>query len=127
MIKAELVELNPESRRPRRGTRVVVQFNPELLHISHAVGTSTLRMQLWFDMSGDEEHAARVDVRTLTSRVAYFTRPRSERLPVVRFSWGTFQFDGMLESMDETLEFFSADGRPLRASLSLVLTSYTAP
>jgi hypothetical protein len=40
----------------------------------------------------------------------------------VRFSWGTFVFDGMMDSLEETLDFFSPDGRPLRANLSLGLS-----
>src|SRR5207244_8639058 len=42
--------------------------------------------------------------------------------PVVRFLWGSFQFDGIMESLEESLEFFSDDGRPMRASVSLALT-----
>jgi Contractile injection system tube protein len=122
VIKAQLVALDDQSRRPKPSTRVVVQFNPETLHISYAAGASTLRMQLWFDVSASTING---DVRQLTSSIARFVVPRSDggTLPVVRFTWGTFQFDGTLDSMDETLEFFSADGRPLRAILSLVLTS----
>jgi hypothetical protein len=43
--------------------------------------------------------------------------------PAVRFVWGTFQFDGIMESLDETLEFWSPDGRPLRANVSIGLTA----
>lgn len=43
--------------------------------------------------------------------------------PAVRFVWGTFQFDGIMEGLEETLEFWSADGRPLRASVSLTLSA----
>jgi hypothetical protein len=42
--------------------------------------------------------------------------------PAVRFIWGSFQFDGIMESMEESLEFFSSDGRPLRASVTINLT-----
>ena len=38
------------------------------------------------------------------------------------FLWGTFQFTGMVDSYNETLEFFSASGVPLRAAVSLSLT-----
>ena len=38
------------------------------------------------------------------------------------FLWGTFQFTGLVDSYNETLEFFSASGVPLRASVSLSLT-----
>ena len=40
----------------------------------------------------------------------------------MRFLWGSFQFDGLMDSLEESLEFFSNDGRPLRASMSLALS-----
>jgi hypothetical protein len=42
--------------------------------------------------------------------------------PAVRFLWGSFQFDGIMEQLEENLEFWSPDGRPLRASVSLGLS-----
>jgi len=39
--------------------------------------------------------------------------------PGVRFRWGSFQFDGIVDSLEESLEFFSSDGYPLRASMSI--------
>ena len=39
----------------------------------------------------------------------------------MRLAWGTFQFDGHVEALEETLEAFSPDGRPLRATLALSL------
>lgn len=132
MIKAQLVEIERQSRRPRVRTRVVVQFNPETIQISYASppdgpSTSTLRLQLWFDV-GTEATTAEPDVRQLTSRVASFINRRSDGTPpLVRFAWGSFRFDGVLEALDETLEFFAADGRALRAQLSLVLRSDYIP
>jgi Contractile injection system tube protein len=38
------------------------------------------------------------------------------------FLWGTFQFVGVVDSYNETLEFFSASGVPLRAAVSLSLS-----
>jgi hypothetical protein len=123
VIKAEIVELEHRSGRPVPNTRLEVQFNPETLHISYAHprgddqsdSTTTLRMELWFDVSNQPDG----DVRKVTSRLASMMRSRSK----VRFSWGTFQFDGALEWLNETLEFFSAEGRPLRAHLALSLWS----
>ena len=75
------------------------------------------------------------DVRELTGKVAYFitpqqgatqaaTRAQTQLVPPgVRFVWGSFQFDGIMDSLEESLEFFSADGKPLRASMSLSLRS----
>lgn len=80
------------------------------------------------------------DVRALTRDIVYFMgidegekkeSARTQRKnkdgpkhepPGVRFLWGTFKFEGIVESISESLEFFSADGKPLRAKLSLSLT-----
>jgi hypothetical protein len=42
--------------------------------------------------------------------------------PAVRFVWGSFRFDGMMDSMEESLEFFSSEGIPQRASVTLALS-----
>jgi hypothetical protein len=42
-------------------------------------------------------------------------------VPGVRFQWGSFLFDGVLESMDETLDLWSADGRPQRSTVAISL------
>jgi nucleoid-associated protein YgaU len=39
--------------------------------------------------------------------------------PGIRFLWGSFKFDGIVEGLEESLEFFSPEGRPLRASVTL--------
>jgi len=65
----------------------------------------------------------------MTEKITYFitpkeTPPKSKKFipPGVRFIWGSFQFDGLMESLEESLEFFSSDGVPLRASMALNLT-----
>lgn len=94
-------------------------------------GSTKLTVQLWFDVThelGDLPDV--IDVRRLTERVAYFITPKGEPAnapkkwipPAVRFLWGTFQFDGIMEGLEESLELFSAEGRPLRASMSITLT-----
>jgi len=128
-----------------------VQFNPESLKVSFSnqiskpegapakkgkpptqfvgVGTTKLSLQLWFDVTALlPEEKAETDVRNLTKKVSYFITPKggesAEKMipPLVRFTWGSFQFDGIMESMEESLEFFSSDGRPLRASVTIGLT-----
>ena len=88
-------------------------------------------MQLWFDVTATLPQGQQgvTDVRKMTEKVAYFMKPKPSDKdpkqivpPGVRFVWGTFQFDGLMESLEESLEFFSPDGRPLRASLSISLT-----
>jgi Contractile injection system tube protein len=94
-------------------------------------GSTKLTAMLWFDVTQELVDLPDViDVRKLTERVAYFITPKGEPKnkptkwlpPAVRFLWGTFQFDGIMEGMEETLEHFSAEGRPLRASVAITLT-----
>ncbi len=98
-------------------------------------GTTKLAVQLYFDVTHDlGQGLADVvdvnDVRKLTQRVAYFITPQGEPLnqpkkfkpPMTRLVWGSFQFDGIVEAMEETLELFSFEGRPLRASVTMTLS-----
>jgi phage tail-like protein len=92
-------------------------------------GTTKLAVQLVFDVTGEQNGTSETDVRKLTTKVAFFITPKDNGSdkknlipPLVRFAWGSFQFDGIMDSMEESLEFFSADGVPLRASVSFGLT-----
>jgi hypothetical protein len=108
-------------------------------------GTTKLSLQVWFDVSAYPTGTAPAnDVRELTQRVVYFITPKplepqgaapaagsgeaggsqqpAFAPPAVRFIWGSFQFDGIMDQLEETLEFWSPDGRPLRASLSFGLS-----
>jgi hypothetical protein len=128
------VQFNPESLKVTYSNQVATEPNKPaqkgtaaLQHVSE--GTTKLAVQLWFDVNHPDAGDAPKNVRELTSKVAYFITPKkiNEKpakymVPGVRFSWGTFSFIGVLESLDETLELFSSDGCPLRASLSLGLT-----
>lgn len=152
LTKAELIEMDSELKEPLAGAKPVrVQFNPETLKVTYSnqvateankpaqkgtlalqhvnAGTTKLVVQLWFDVNHPEADDAPKNVRDLTSKVTYFITPKevsgkagSYTIPGMRFSWGTFSFVGVMESLDETLELFSPDGNPLRASLSLGLT-----
>jgi hypothetical protein len=93
-------------------------------------GQSKLAFQLWFDVNSPGAAGAR-DVRRLSARVTYFMTPKASKgrapqkagakptPPGVRFVWGTFSFDGLMDSLDETLDFFAPDGRPLRSTVSV--------
>lgn len=111
---------------------------------------SSLRIQLVFDTTvarndqvtlqvpdqGDQtqartaqaRHTANSDVREQTRRIAQaFMEPRQptgDRPSApqrCRFQWGAFAFVGMVSSYRETLDFFSPEGIPLRATLNLSL------
>lgn len=143
-----LAEQNKDGGAPKR---VTVQFNPQTLKLSFAnqnaggdqaggsstqfvgKGTTKLSLELWFDVTlplptgtGDPQG----DVRNLTKDVAFFMTPQSVTKdgktgllpPGLQFQWGTFLFKGTLSTMEETLELFSEDGKPLRAGVQLSLS-----
>ncbi len=154
LVKAELRQIkwndSQQAQEIKKDKTIVVQFNPETLKVAFAnqssggdqrggsaiqfvgAGTTKLSLDLIFDVTaplpGDE---AITDVRKLTEKVNYFIKPEptSDRQkwipPGVRFIWGTFLFDGIMDSMNETLEYFSEDGVPLRAAVSISLSSQT--
>ena len=96
-------------------------------------GTTKLALQLWFDANSVVDGAERVDdVRRLTQQVIYFMKatPAKEDKtkflpPGVRFLWGSFLFDGLVDGIEETIDFFSPDGKPLRATISMTLSQQT--
>jgi hypothetical protein len=108
--------------------------------------SSTLSVELVFDTTWIDEATAGVyrerasaeglslepveagsDVRKLTGRIAeMFIKPvgEGEQMQAPRrclFQWGAFEFLGMVQSFDETLDFFSPEGQPLRATVGLKL------
>jgi hypothetical protein len=80
--------------------------------------TGKLTMDLVFDTTQTGE-----DVRTHTARIARFMEPQKSTKvpPVVEFQWGTYRFKGMVESFKETIDFFAANGVPLRSAVSLTM------
>lgn len=95
-------------------------------------GTTKLTVQLWFDALAAADGQRVDDVRRLTQQVIYFITPQPSPQdstkflpPGVRFTWGSFTFDGLVDSIEETIEFFSPEGKPLRASISLGLSQQT--
>jgi hypothetical protein len=123
---------------------VTAHFNPETLKVTFenksAGGeqpggsskqrtgnmTTKLSIELLFDTTDTGS-----DVREFTKKVAFYIQPNKEagkgsdsnRVPPgVLFAWGSFLFPGVVDSMDETLDYFSEEGMPLRATISLGIT-----
>jgi hypothetical protein len=93
-------------------------------------GTTKLSVQLWFDATSVESDKDGVDdVRRMTQEVTFFITPKPDPNdsrkflpPGVRFLWGSLLFDGLVDSLEESLEYFSPEGKPLRASITLGLS-----
>jgi hypothetical protein len=153
MNRAFLIEMDSKFDKPKPdGKRVEVQFNPETLKVTYSNqitpppggdqssgnpglqfvgrGTTKLALQLWFDVTAMTDGAEN-DVRRLTHKVIYFMTPqkapdgKKQVVPPVQFLWGSFKFDGVVESLEETLEYFSPEGIPLRAGITLGLVKQT--
>jgi hypothetical protein len=151
LAKAELRQLDAKYREEiKKENWAKLQFNPETLKVSFAnqiqtppgtgdqsgtpsrqfvgAGTTKLSLTVFFDVNAPlaEGETSVDDVRKLTQKVAYFITPQEEGKtfipPVVRFVWASFQYHGIMDSLEENLEFFSSDGKPLRASMNLALS-----
>ncbi len=133
-------------------TDISVQFNPQSLRLhfqaSGSSGTqttsgtgstqgarlqstgslATLSMELLFDTS-----VSGADVRNTTWQIAQMVGPTGKdkngkpAVPLVRFHWGTFKFVGTIQSMDETLDLFSPEGKPLRSTVALSMAQVDPP
>ena len=125
-------------------TKVTVHFNPVSLQLqvsstnpnqtsgggkatqSSGETTSKLTMDLVFDTTDTGE-----DVTLLTRKLQAFVKPvvssgkkntDKPAPPRLLFEWGTLRFPGIMESYKETIDFFSANGVPLRSSVNLTLS-----
>ncbi|HEX8243568.1 MAG TPA: hypothetical protein VF541_08735, partial [Longimicrobium sp.] len=76
--------------------------------------TGKLTMDLIFDTTHDGS-----DVRIETEKIRKMMKPENKLVPTITFEWGLYKFEGTMETYKETLDFFSPNGVPLRASLSL--------
>jgi hypothetical protein len=151
LVKAQLIELEQDFKAEKQGGKKVdVQFNPETLKVTFAnqlvqpqggdqaagntgrqfvgAGTTKLALTLWFDVSAMTENAVD-DVRRKTQEVIFFMTPTKDQkdakkmvAPALRFVWGSFLFDGIVKGLEESLEFWGPNGKPLRASVGLTLS-----
>ena len=84
--------------------------------------SAKLTMTLVFDTTD-----VGTSVRDVTANIANLLQPTQDgtkkAAPKIQFGWGTYSFNGVAEQFKETIDFFSADGVPLRSSIALTLSS----
>jgi hypothetical protein len=144
--KATLVEIKPDAKGTEVGQPVPVQFNPATmkLQISNSTeggqsrgkqtrqflgsSSTTLTLELIFDTADEfitEQGTTKPrSVRERTAMVEKFVLPKSKEKtkqapPKVRFQWGPFKLDGVIENINIDIDHFAGDGTPLRAKVSL--------
>lgn len=149
VVKAKITEIKWDADQAQAeevsgGKSFDVHFNPDSLKLSYSnkstggdqnggsasqhlgSGSTSMNLELLFDTTGSGQ-----DVRELTDDVAFFLRAKEQSgdaqpvPPGIRFAWGTFIFEGVVESVEESLEYFSEEGVPLRARTRLSLLRQT--
>jgi hypothetical protein len=149
---ATITEWDMTSGAVENGIALTADFDPQSLELSYTTtgsaagvdakssGTwnkapsqqtgqsATLSVTLWFDTSA----SGTVSVQTKTDPLVLLTLPHdlSADAPVRRaiaFHWGSFLFFGCVQSLTQTIDFFSDSGVPLRASVHLVIDQIGAP
>jgi hypothetical protein len=140
--KAYIVEISSDEKARELGPRFPVQFNPASLKLqisasmaqgtpsgsqvrqSTGAPTSTLTLELVFDTADEGATNQPRSVREKTAQVERFVFPKEQgedkqKPPKMRFQWGSFMIDGVVDSINVDLDHFAADGTPLRAKVSL--------
>jgi hypothetical protein len=136
--RSAIVQFNPETLKVSYANQVVdppagagSQKDGTASRQFVGAGSTKLALQLWFDINSPmpDPQTPVDDVRRLTQKVTALMNPTPSPQdktkfvpPVVRFEWGSFKFDGIVDSLEESLEYFSEDGVPLRASISLSMS-----
>jgi hypothetical protein len=82
---------------------------------------STLTMDLFFDTYGTEE-----DVRDYTKKITNLLNVQKDlHAPgVCRFVWGSLNFTGLVEKVNQKYTMFLDSGIPVRATLNVTFKSY---
>jgi hypothetical protein len=91
--------------------------------------STTLSLSLTFDTSTSTTGES---VQARTDQLVLLTRPDPNQASgparrVVRFNWGSFLFYGAVQSLQQTIDFFSDNGIPLRSTVALALSEVQAP
>jgi hypothetical protein len=141
----------PAKNKPARvepdGEPLPVQFNPSSLKIARSNNVdrggvtaktqkvqnpsaepSKLTFDLEFDTAEQTWDGRSVDVREWTALVRQFVEPPTDPQnagkppPAVQFAWGTLVFNGIVEQMNEDLDYFAPDGTPVHAKVSVSIS-----
>jgi hypothetical protein len=142
--KATLTEITPDEKATSVGQPVPVQFNPATMKLTISNSTeggqsrgrqtrqylgsssTTLALELVFDTADEGSTDQPRSVRERTAIVESFVLPKSQGKdkqapPKLRFQWGPFVLDGVVDSITIDIDHFAADGTPLRAKVGLTL------
>lgn len=138
MPNGELVKVEIESREGER-VKCTAMFNPKELSLSRKASwkprssnmddpdlehtesqSSMLSVTLFFDT-----YEQKIDCWNLIKPLEQMMRidPALNRPPLCLFHWGSFVFQGVIESLDQKYTMFLASGMRVRCEVSLTMKS----
>lgn len=90
-------------------------------HQNTRVSTTKLETELMFDTTdtGADVRADKIRGTDILKKLALAGEGDHPAPPKVEFRWGRFKFIGLIESLNETLDFWSSEGVPLRSTIQL--------
>lgn len=106
--------------------------NPEANKHFERVTTDDFTVTLFIDTSEEENPDAKNALKEIENLKKILLTPivvvgENKVLPLCRFVWGKFLFQGYCTKLSERYTLFSAHGHPLRAEASLTLASAISP
>jgi hypothetical protein len=155
MNKAQIIEWDLNTDKALNDTQAIsltADFDPQSLELSYTTTgqpggvdkkntgiwnktpaqqtgqSATLSVTLLFDTTADGSSVqTKTDKLVLLTLPRKFTQKKAGARRVVNFQWGRFKFYGSIESMTQTIDFFSDSGVPLRASVHLSISQVGKP
>jgi nucleoid-associated protein YgaU len=152
LAKIEITPLDKNGNK-QDAKKVKALFNPNSYSISKSVtwkeqhsvthnapmlkfgggGSRELSLELFYDVTEAVNGKKEDDVRNFTDKLVALSRIKRDlgRPPVIVVSWGDdsgskfdFPFTGVVTSLRQNFTLFSADGKPLRATLNLTIKEF---
>lgn len=122
---------------------ITLQFNPESMNLTGGPSMAderserhqftddaryTLTFTTWFDVTASQGADGAESAWDFINRLRFFRTPlhacKNENVPILPalyFQWGSFLFRGQMTGLTTNMEYFSADGQPLRASAAITI------
>lgn len=119
------LQINPATLRYQMASTVDAGKDAGRQKTSYQGSTSTLSFDLVFDTADEGKPDQPVDVRTRTRALERFVLPDMKQPkaapPRLRFSYGSFTVIGVMTSLNQDFDLFSATGVPLRAKCAVTI------
>lgn len=148
LAKVKLQDITSNRGAISTRSEVEAQFNPTSMRLAHSnsveggrqraqqtrqylgQGSSVLTVSLVFDTAdegnSDNPRSVREKVNFLEKFVLPIDNGGRQIVPKLRFHWGTFVFDGIVERLNLEFDLFASNGTPLRAKVDLSIKEQDA-